>query len=320
MIAATLRSLGRRHLDLRLRAAGGLRVRIMERPGLWMADVDLDALVADLRHVAAQTLGPGTLTYGVFSGDRARLEQTIITLISAADGRPVAFNALAVMTLATDPAPTEVLHLGLVMVDPGERSRNLSWLLYGLTCFLLFLRHQFRPLWISNVTQVPAVVGMVTTMFSDVWPAPRGLGAPRRTLGHLILARRIMADHRHVFGVGPDAGFDEDRFVVTDAYTGGSDDLKKTFAAATAHRNAAFNSFCRDQLDYDRGDDLLQIGRMDLAAVSRYLRREVPPSQIAGLLLTGALVLVGKLILPVLHWADSTRPWSILRPHAKGAR
>jgi hypothetical protein len=200
------------------------------------------------------------------------------------------------------------------MVDPDLRSRNLSFLLYGLTCFLVVLRRQFRPVWVSNVTQVPAVVGMVTTMFSDVWPAPPGKGAPRRTLAHLILARQIMAAHRHVFGVGPEAGFDEARFVITDAYTGGSDDLKKTLADAPRHRDEAYNAFCAGALDYDRGDDVLQLGRMDLPAVRRYLAREVPPSRLAGVLAAGGLVLVGKLVLPALHWFDAGKPWSILRP------
>ena len=66
----------------------------------------------------------------------------------------------------------EVVHLGLVMVDPSLRSSGLSWVLYGLTCLVLFVRRQLRPLWLSNVTQVPAIVGMVSETFSDVFPAP----------------------------------------------------------------------------------------------------------------------------------------------------
>jgi hypothetical protein len=314
MIGAALRSLGRRYMDLSFRSGRDLAVRIVERPGLWMEDAALDALTSDLRAVAARTLPAGSLTYGVFSGDRSRLSDTIVTLVRTRDGTPVAFNALAVMTIKAAPQPVEVLHLGLVMVDPDLRSRNLSFLLYGLTCFLIVLRRQFRPVWVSNVTQVPAVVGMVTTMFSDVWPAPPGRGAPRRTLSHLILARAIIDGHRHVFGVGPEAGFDEARFVITDAYTGGSDDLKKTLEAAPQHRDAAFNAFCARELDYVRGDDLLQLGRMDLPAISRYLAREVPPSRLAGVLAAGGLVLTGKLVLPVLHWFDAGRDWSILRP------
>ena len=311
MIRAALHSMSQPYLDLTLRSGPDLSVRIVERPGLWMEQGALTALTADLRTIAGKTLAAGSLTYGVFSGDAARLRETIITLVSRSDGTPVAFNALAVMQVATQPRPTEVLHLGLVMVDPDERSKNLSWVLYGLTCFLIFFRKQFRPLWISNVTQVPAVVGMVATMFSDVWPQP---DASRRTLTHQLLARRIMENHRAVFGVGPEAGFDEARFVITNAYTGGSDDLKKSFAVAAKHRDARFNDFCADMLNYDRGDDLIQLGRMDLFAIRTYLSREVPKSAVLGLILTGGMVALRRLILPLVYWADSGKDWSILRP------
>jgi hypothetical protein len=244
------------------------------------------------------------------------MDRVIITLVSRRDGTPVAFNALTVMSLNTVPQPTEVLHLGLVMVDPDARSRNLSWVLYGLTCFLIFFRRQFRPVWISNVTQVPAVVGMVSQMFSDVWPAPNG---GRRSLRHVLLARLIMADHRHVFGVGPDAGFDEEKFLITNAYTGGSDDLRKSWDEAPKHRDAVFNSYCAAMLDYERGDDLLQLGRMDQAAMRNFLAREVPKSAVLGLLLAAWLVALRRYVLPVVHWADASRQWSILRP-AKGGR
>ncbi len=317
MIGAAFRSLGRRYIDLTLSSGRDRAVRIVERPGLWMTDAELASLSASLRQIAARTLDAGTLTYGVFSGDAARMRESIITLVSRSDGTPIAFNALAVMEIDTDPAPVEVLHLGLVMIDPDERSKSLSWVLYGLTCFLVFFRRQFRPVWISNVTQVPAVVGMVTTMFSDVWPAPAGTspgGQDRRTLTHLLLARRIMAQHRHVFGVGPEAGFDEAAFVITDAYTGGSDDLKKTWDSAPKHRDDRFNAFCADTLDYRRGDDVLQLGRMDLAAIRRYLAREVPRSAVLGLVFAGAWVALRRVVLPVIYWFDAGRDWSILRP------
>lgn len=315
MIGPILKSLRRDYMDVSLRNGRDRVVRILERPGRWMSEQALQDLTKDLRTVAAKTLDEGALTYGVFSGDRDRMRDTIVTLVSLRDGTPIAFNALAIMELETQPEPVDVLHLGLVMVDPDQRSGGLSWVLYGLTCFLLFVRNQFRPLWISNVTQVPAVVGMVSEMFSDIWPKP---DAGRRTLTHVLLARRIMGWHRHVFGVGPEAGFDEDRFVITNAYTGGSDDLKKTWDDAPKHREAPFNDFCAQQLDYLRGDDVLQLGRMDLPAIRRYLTREVPKTALAGVVLTAGYVALRRLILPVLYWSDSKRQFSILRP-AKGS-
>ena len=173
------------------------------------------------------------------------------------------------MPVELDGEPAEVTHLGLVMVDPDERGQGLSWVLYGLTALVLFVRDGLRPKWISNVTQVPAVVGMVCETFSDVFPSPHP-GA-RQSFAHLQLARGIMRRHRAVFGVGDEAGFDEARFVITDAYTGGSDALKKTFESAPKHRDPQYKAFCARELDYTRGDDVLQIGRIDLAGARRYL-------------------------------------------------
>ncbi len=303
-------------MNLGLRTGKDLRVQIIERPGLWMSPDQLRGLSEQLKTIAEKTLPREGLTYGVFSADAGRMSESIITLVTNADGKPIAFNALAIMQLNLEPRPVQVLHLGLVMVDPDERSKNLSWVLYGLTCFLIFLRRQFRPIWVSNVTQVPAIVGMVSTLFSNVWPQP---GKGRRTLNHLLIGRRIMENHRHVFGVGEDASFEEDRFVITNAYTGGSDGLKKTFEEAQHHRDQQFNDFCEAELDYERGDDVIQLGLMDLPAVRGYLLREVPKTQLLGVLVAGTLLAARRLVLPILHWSDSRETWQDLRPF-NGAR
>lgn len=278
-----------------------------------MSAKDLAALRQDLRKVAERATPGGALDYGVFSDQEEALARTIVTLVyRVSDGEPVAFNALPVIRLSLSGKSVDVLHLGLVMIDPAVRSQGLSWVLYGLTCFLLFLRNQLRPLWISNVTQVPAVAGMVAETFSDVFPAPtRGA---RRSLRQQLIATAIMGSHRHVFGVGPEAGFDADRFVITNAYTGGSDNLKKTFEAAPKHRKAEYNDFCAAELDYERGDDLLQIGQLDLNAAQRYLLESVPRNALGRLAVASFVILVQRLVLPVLHWADSRRQWGILRP------
>ncbi|PBB84957.1 MULTISPECIES: hypothetical protein [unclassified Mesorhizobium] len=313
LLSAVLQLLPGRFMDVRMRASQDYDTRVVERPGRWMEPGELERLTEDLRLVASKTLKAGSLTYGVFSGDRKRLEQSIVTIVyRRGDGRPIAFNALAVMELSLAGKTHEVLHLGLVMVDPDERGRGLSWILYGLTCFLMFLRNQFRPIWISNVTQVPAVVGMVAEAFSNVFPGPHS-GA-RRSLTHVLLARQIMARHRHVFGVGADAVFDEERFVISNAYTGGSDELKKSFQETAKHRVEAFNEFCQKQLDYGRGDDVLQIGQMNFQAARAFLANTVPRGSLAALAVTGAAATLQRLVLPVVHWADASRQWNLLRP------
>jgi hypothetical protein len=320
-----LKALSQPSIDLTLRTHAGLRTRIVEQPGLSLPPAECEALVAQLRSIAAKTLTDKTLpheslTYGIFSGEAEPLSRAIITLISEEkSGRPIAFNALSVMDVVLDGEPAEVTHLGLVMIDPDVRGQGLSWVLYGLTALVLFARDGLRAKWISSVTQVPAVAGMVCDTFSDVFPSP--LTGARQSFAHLQLARGIMAHHRAVFGVGEDAGFDETRFVITNAYTGGSDALKKTYDAAPKHRADIYNAFCARELDYGRGDDLLQLGRIDLAGARRYLLSEVPHGSLPSLLAASAMLALQRLVLPVAHWLDDRRAFGTLRPrhHDDGA-
>jgi hypothetical protein len=270
-------------------------------------------LVADLRTVARATVPGETLDYGVLTGGQERLDHAILTVLYDSRTRqPVAFNALSVMDVTLHGRAAEVIHLGLVMVDPSLRSHGLSWVLYGLTCLVLFVRRQLRPLWLSNVTQVPAIVGMVSETFSDVFPNP-GPDA-HCSFEHLVLAREIMQRHRYVFGVGEEAGFDEKRFVITNAYTGGSDNLKKSFDVAPKHRDDVYNMFCRRELDYERGDDVLQLCRLDLGTAQRFVLKDIPRRSLPSVAATLAVVALNRLLLPVIHWLSADRPWGILRP------
>jgi len=306
-------------MKLSMHLGGGLRLRIVERPGLSLDAAAQDALLKDLRAVARSVIADGDVGYGVLSGAPDRLANAVITLIyDRATGTPMAFNALSILPLHLAGQQVELLHLGLVMVNPALRGRGMSAMLYGLTCVLLFIRGRFRPIHLSNVTQVPAVFGMVAETFHKVFPTPAHPNLP--TFEHRILARQIMRHHRSVFGVGPEAVFDEDRSVIVNAYTGGSDTLKKTFDEAPKHRQDAYNAMCADQLDYARGDDFLQIGLIDIAAARNYLSRVVRPQSapwLAGQLL---LFAVQSAIAPVLQWFADDRQWGILRPRRAGRR
>ena len=298
-------------LSVRFNASREYRVWIVERPGATLPAEALAALKSQCEAVVRTCLGGEMLDYGLFAAGSAAWERSVITLVTrATDGTPVAFNAMPLLDVIRGGEREAVLHLGLVMVDPAERSGGLSWILYGLTCFALFLRQGMRPLWISSVTQVPAVVGMVAETFSNIFP---GQGATLQSFTHRHLAHQIMRQHRLAFGVGDDAGFDADRQVITNAYTGGSDNLKKTFDVAAKHRAPQYNAYCERELDYERGDDVLQIGALDLAAGGRFLSRSVPRSALPQLALQGALLLTGALLVPLIQWLDSTRPYGRLR-------
>lgn len=269
-------------------------------------------LLSQMRQVVRNGIGHD-LEYGILTGDEERTRQGIVTLLyDKASGKPIAFNALTAMPVDLRGRPIEAIHLGLVMVDPAFRTQGLSWVLYGLTCILIFFRRGFRPIWISNVTQVPSIIGKVAEAFPTAYPHP--FEPTRRSFDHLAVAREIMARHRHVFGVGPEAGFDEDRFVITNAYTGGSDNLKKSFAVAPKHRDPRANELCERQLDYDRGDDFLQLARLDLASARKYLMREIPRNSLPAILYRLMFLALARLFLPVLHWLNPREQMNDLRP------
>ena len=122
-----------------------------------------------------------------------------------------------------------------------------------------------------------------------------------------------------MFGVGAEAGFDEDRFVITNAYTGGSDNLKKTLDQAPKHRDPRANALCEKELDYGRGDDFLQIARLDMPSVRAFLLREVPRASLPAVLYQAAFMVTAHMLLPVLHWLNPREPMGGLRARARKA-
>lgn len=259
-------------VDLRVPFGGEHRLRIIERPGLALEDAQLGRLVADLRAVADRCVPEGQLRYGVLSGDRERLANAILAVAYRRDtGEAVGFSAMVGLEILLENRPTRVVHAGLVLVDPTLRSRGLCVVLTAAPGVLAFLRNGLAPLWFTNVTQVPAVAGVFTKALADVFPTPDHRAAPSSK--HAALVGEVMQHHRAAFGVGEEADFNERSFVIRNAYTGGSDFLKKTFAQCSKHRDDRFNAWLRDVLDYERGDDVIQVGRMSVAQWGRLLLR-----------------------------------------------
>jgi hypothetical protein len=261
-----------RQVEVRLRS--DVDAVIYDRPGLWMDDAELARLREDVRGVARAAV-PGSLDYGVLKDARAPFENRLVVVARHRESGEVAgFNALPWLDVHLGGRRVIVMHFGLLIIHPRHQRQGLQGLLYGLGAFSAYHRVKERPLWISNVTEVPAVFGAVCDQIQAPYPDYRSRTPP--TALHRALAAAIMEQHRHEFGVGPEAGFDADRFIITGSYTGGSDALKKTFESAPAYREAACNDFCRAQLDYGRGDDFLQIGQLDATVITNWITRRIP--------------------------------------------
>ena len=293
-----------------------VKVRVIERPAYSLEKKELDELREHLKAIVKKSIPKEDLNYGIFAESSDAFKSNVITIIySLEDNKPIAFNCLAWISCQLKGKEENVLHLGLVVIDPDVREGGLSWILYGLTTIFLFARNKLNPIWISNVTQVPAIVGMVSQSMDLVYPTPSNIGKPPFT--HSWLVRQIIQDNRHVFGVGADAEFDSQRFIIKNSYTGGSDHLKKKFTEAQAHRDPRYNDFCKENLDYDRGDDFIQIGQFNLLMNKKFIMRSIPKKSILSILVSFCFMSFQSILSPILLWLDTSEKYGDLRPWKK---
>lgn len=291
-------------LNLHFPISDAFTVALWERPGRWASDAQLSTWVEELRQVAlAGQEGKELPEYGVLLGTREELAQRVIVMVYDTrenPPKPVGFNALTFFDIPVGERVEPVLHLGLTFIDPGYQRQGLPGLLYGLAAFMLLFKNRLQGYWISNVTQVPAVVGLVSDNYAEVFP--HYSGRTRQTWLHLVLARAIMRSHRAAFGVADDAPFEPSLQIIRDAYTGGSDHLKKRWEDAPKHRKPQVNQFCQQQLDYQRGDDVLQLGRCTVGSTLGFLRSRLPPGSPQRLLVQALMLFSLALVMPLVQW------------------
>jgi hypothetical protein len=273
-MARIFRAVLTREREVKVRLGPSLEATIYDRPGLWMDDHALAKLQDEIAAVARAAV-PAPLAYGVFLRERGPFENRLIVVgRDLGTGRAVGFNAMPWLKVRLAGRAIMVMHFGLLIIDPAYQRRGLQGLLYGLGAFNAYHRVRERPLFVSNVTEVPAVFGAVCDQLVEPYPDYRTSGPPPPLYREIAAA--IFSQHRREFGVGAEAGFDGERFVITGSYTGGSAGLKKTFESAPPYRDDACNEYCRAQLDYARGDDFLQVGKMDVTVITNWMTRRIP--------------------------------------------
>lgn len=240
----------------------GCRLETYRFPGRWMPDAQLDELRGILKRVARYRLDP-LPDYGIFLPDREPFRNRIVTVVFE-DDRPVGFSAMVWLPLRVDDEPHDVLHLGLVVTTPNRLSRNLLWQMYYFPVFFVGLHRFLRPFWVSCVSLEPSVIGAVSDGFHTVRPHYQEDRSQDST--RLAIARQIVEGHAHEFGAGEMARLNEETFVIEGSCRGPSETLRASYRGAAKYSKRECNEYCRDLLDYDRGDELLQLGRADVVS------------------------------------------------------
>lgn len=253
------------------RSASDLYARTYAFPGRWMPDPELEKLQDRLCALTLRCLGE-VPDYGVYVKSRQPYRNRIITLVYSKDNQePIAFSAMVLwhVQLKSGKAPQPVLHLGLVLVAPEYRGKKIMYWAYHKPLFWFYLKRQLRPFWITSTTMEPVIQGSVADSFSHVYPhyEPQSTSGP--TPAQQEIARTFVAEHGHEIGVWEEAEFDASRFVIRGSSRGSCRSLMLSYDDTAKYRVEACNEFCRQALDYTRGDEILQVGRVDLATLFR---------------------------------------------------
>jgi hypothetical protein len=245
------------------------RVDFLFRPGRFRPAAERAALVAELREVAA-TCFDEIPHYQCLEGPAA-LSDKVITVARRPDGRAVGFCSAIVLPVA---GVGDVLHLGLTCVRPEARSGRLTTTLLSKLLIRYLVRHRgLRNTWCTNVACVLSSLGNVALHFDSVYPSPFGPARPTRT--HLRIARAIAAHYRRPIHIDSAAVLDEEAFVFRGSVPG-TVFQKDAADSRFFHRDRALNDYYQELMCFARGDEVIQVARVGLGTLGRYLGRSLP--------------------------------------------
>lgn len=274
------------------------QLKIWDRPGKWCTENEIRKIVEDLRTIVKSSQEKNIPEYGVLLGEKEDLQGRLISIFYQ-DNVPVGFSAQAHFDLTIGLKHVHVIHLGLLFIDKKVRGEGLSGILYAFPNLLVLLKSGLRSHWISNVTQVPAVFGLVEDFYSNAFPNSKG---QEQTFEHYCIGNHIISTHKRWFGVGEDSEYDSEEQIIKNSYTGGSDHLKKTYEETAKYRNPVVNELLKEKLDYYRGDDYLQLAILDYKLIFKYLGSKEIKSKYGSVFLNFFFILATSLLVPLFRW------------------
>jgi hypothetical protein len=244
------------------------RIEYFERPGRSLDDTRLLALSSALRACAGECF-ESIPEYQCLSGTRMSFEDKVITVARDAEGRVVGFCSAVILPVR---GVGNVLHLGLTCVAQSGRSAGLTHALTSrLVTQWLIRRSPLGRQWISNVACVLSSLGNVALNFGEVYPAP---DQPVPSRQHRLIGETIQLHYRDKAYVRPDAVWDPERFV----FRGSVKDTvfqKRADDTRYHHRDPQLNRYYQDLLDFDAGDEALQVGHISLLDLVGYVLRRL---------------------------------------------
>lgn len=238
---------------------------VLFHPGNYFTKKELDELTTSLGKVASECFDE-IPCYQVLTGRREEYRRAIIALARNKAGEIVGFCSSLVLNV---PGAGEVLHLGLTCVSPSARGRKLTHKLSSKLILQYLLKEApIDGTWITNCACVLSSLGNVALYFENIYPSPYGQKAPSST--HLNIGRGISQYFRGPIAINDDANFNEKTFIFEGSVKNAVFE-KSSSDKRFHHRDKEITKFYQEALSFERGDEVLQVGRISLLTFPKYL-------------------------------------------------
>ena len=245
-------------------------IEVYYKPGLSMNEAELDDFTGKIKKTA-QFCFTSLPDYQVMRGTREELSDKVIAVAWSDSDRSQVDGFCSSVLLPVERIG-EVLHLGLTCVRPEARSRGLTHVLTHKAVASQLLRTSplIGKLWISNCAAVLSSLVNVAVYFENVYPSP--FHRSRKTNEHVMISDAINRYHRDKMYINREAEFDPDDFIFRGSVNG-TVFQKDSSDCTYHHRNKILNRYYQHLMDFNRGDEILQIGYASTFAAIRHMLR-----------------------------------------------
>jgi hypothetical protein len=241
----------------------GYKLEYYLQPGKWMNYEELNSLKKCLKEV---NISSGkNFTYGVFDEtlsekDSMALFKSLNICVIKEKGESVGFF----YNLILREKPHPIIHAGLVVV-----SKNKGHDLIGYPySFMTYLQYKiFGTHYYTSISSTPSIVGVFSDSFSGVWPSYKANQIKPPSRDYLKVLDVLEEQYIKKYFKDDVLEIDKKRFVLKSAsqQMGFETNMKKL----SRYYKPEANYFCMFWLDYAKGEDLIQIGKVNFSAITK---------------------------------------------------
>lgn len=248
----------------------GISYKYFQRPGFFWSDDRLTAHVKEYQNLALSCLDE-LPEYQCLKISRKNFERLVI--LEARDTSTNEILGICSSLILDIPTKPNALHLGLTLVSPKARGLGLTHKLTSKLLINYMLRNSmFNSIWVTNVACVISSLGNVATHFENVYPSPHYHSNPSKD--HLEIANMIDQNYREDIYISKNAEFDPATFLFKESVLG-TMWQKSASDKQYHHRKKELTEFYVNYLNFDRGDEVLQVGHFSLATFPKYLLKKL---------------------------------------------